>query len=367
MRHATILALLVLLAPAAAAETTGELLERLATPNPAVRVRALDELGTRREPRVLVRLLLTLRDRDPDVRAHAAEALRTFGDRRAVPFLFRLLDDADSTVRCRAVLSLGELGDRYLVPSLTRLLSDPAVVVRAAAIRALGEIGDPLSLRQVLAALAREKEDTGGSVTAAALIACARLAGPGGLDRAMAIVGDRIPPRWFLRAVHARAIGVAKDGRHVDDLVAYLFRDEDPRVAQTAAASLGLLGRIGPLEEATKNEDGFRRRAAVAALASMAAKEADAILVRMVNDPDPAVVLEAADGLAGRGNADAIPVLIRLLDVSDPPAWMGALASLQRRTGQDIDRNPPRWREWYEDEKDDLVFDRSAGAFRAGP
>lgn len=351
-------------APALAGETD-RLLAELDGVNPSVRVKALGGLAVRREPRVLVALLLALRDEDPDVRAHSAESLRVFGDRRAVPFLHRALTDVDPTVRCRVILSLGELGDRYLVPSLTRSLADRSVVVRAAAVRALGEIGDPLSLREVLAALKREENDVNGSVTAAALIASARLDGARGLDRAMAIAGDRVPGLWFLRAVHARALGVARDERHVDVLVRYLTMDADPRVTQAAAGSLGAFGRIEPLEEATKSEEAFRRKAAVAALATIPSADVDPILVRMVNDAEPTVVLEAADGLAGRGNVGSIPILIRLLSV-DHPAWMGALASLQRRTGQTIDRNPPRWQGWYDEVRKDLVFDREAREFRVG-
>ncbi|MEN8151980.1 MAG: HEAT repeat domain-containing protein, partial [Planctomycetota bacterium] len=319
MRAAVVISAILLTAVPAAAGDTGRLLETLSSANPVIRVQAVEELATHREPRVFVALLLALRDRDADVRAHAAEALRVRGDRRAVPFLHRTLTDVDATVRCRVILSLGELGDRYLVPSLTRALADPVVIVRAAAIRALGEIGDPLSLRDVLHALRDEEQDTHGSVSGAGLIACARLAGARGLDRALGIVGDRVAGRWFLRAVYARAVGVAGADRRVSDLVAFLARDPDRRVVQAAAASLGLLGRVEPLEEATVSEDGFRRRAAVAALATMESEEVGPILVRMVGDGDPAVVLEAADGLTGRGNAAAIPVLIRLLDVSDPP------------------------------------------------
>jgi len=360
---AALLALLLLAGTAVGKESRGALIGRLDSENPVVRVEAVDALTRHRGPKVLVALLLALRDDAPEVRAHAAEALRVVGDPRAVPFLSRALTDAEPTVRCRVVLTLGALADRYIVPSLTRSLSDGAVIVRAAAIRALGEIGDPLSLRPILSALRREESDLNGSVTAAALISAAKLDPAKGIARVAAISGERIEKLWFLRAALARAIGIALDRGRADRLVAMLDTDPDLRVVQAAASSLGLLGMVEPLATATESEETFRRWAAVGGLAQVPAAAALPILVRMVNDPEPSVVLQAADSLAARGRVDALPVLIRLLDV-DHPAWMGALASLRHRTGLDIDRNPPRWRDWYERNRERLVFREESGTFR---
>jgi len=366
LRAATFLILAFFAGSVLAAEGQGELLRRLDSANPAVRVDAVDALAEYREPKVLIALLLALRDRESEVRAHAAEALRVMGDRRAIPFLHRALSDADPTVRCRAILALGEMADRYIVPSITRMLRDRAVIVRAAAIRALGELGDPLSLREILSALDREEEDRNGAVSGSGLVSAAKLAGSKGIDRVLAIVGDRVGDQWFLRATLARAIGLALDRGRADHLVALLENDLDPRVAQSAASSLGILGMTEPLAKATKSLQAFRRKAAVAGLAQISSPSVDPILVRMVNDGEPSVVLEAADSLAGRGNVEALGVLIGLLDV-DHPAWMGALASLRHRTGVDLDRNPPRWRAWFEKYRDRLGFDREAGTFRVEP
>ena len=77
MRAAAFLILAFLAGSVLAAEGQSELLGRLDSPNPAVRVDAVDALAVYREPQVLIALLLALRDHESEVRAHAAEALRS--------------------------------------------------------------------------------------------------------------------------------------------------------------------------------------------------------------------------------------------------------------------------------------------------
>jgi HEAT repeat protein len=135
-------------------------------------------------------------------------------------------------------------------------------------------------------------------------------------------------------------------------------------MVEAAAAALGALKAKKELIKAYDETEGLRRRAVVIGMAKLPGKDVRSVLIRAANDEDPAVVMEAADALAARGVVDALPVLIRLLEV-DSAIWLGAHASLKRRTGVDFGRNPPRWWEWYERNKNRLDFDRAAGAFRA--
>lgn len=370
MRAGALVPLLLLLGSAAPGgdsvrdRDAKELIEALGHENPAVRLAAEEELGRRREPAALVPILGRLvTDPEPAVRAHAAEALRRLGDERAVPWLSRALADPDATTRCRAVLALGDLGGKYVLPSVRRMLLDPALVVRAAAVRALGELGDPLSLEAVLEAERSEKEDTDDAVAAAAIVAAAKLGGPAGLARALRIAGDRPEENWFLRAVVAHAIGVAKDSGRVPWLVERLREDVDPRVSEAAAGALAALGEIGPLREAMALAEPVRRRAAVAGIAEAAelpgVREA---LVAATGDEDPDVVLRAASALVGRGEVEAFPLLFALLE-EEAPVWLGALATLESRTGLEFGRNPPRWREWYRARKGKLVFRPETGRY----
>jgi len=367
IRRAT-LAMLLLLGAAVAQTPFSErsvedLVKACEHDNPAVRVQAVTELGRRRDERALVPLIRRLKDDEPAVRARAAEALRVHGDERAVPHLARALEDPDSTVRCRSVLALGDLGGRYLVQSLIRQVGDEACIVRAATVRALGEIGDRLSLDVVIEAQRKEKEDVDYSVTSAALIAAAKLGGPAGFASSFAIAEPKFEKSWLVRASAAHAAGLAMDRSRVALLVKLLGADPDPRVCQAAARSLAVLGATKKLVGALAHEDAFRRRAAVAGLAESEGDEVDAVLVGATKDRDPGVVLEAAAALVARGRVEAVPVLIALLDRAEPSVWLGALEVLERRTGLDFGRNPPRWRRWFEAARKKLVFRPDRGVF----
>ncbi|MHC4862095.1 MAG: HEAT repeat domain-containing protein, partial [Planctomycetota bacterium] len=339
MRRAGWLLALVLLAPSAKAQspyserTIEELVKASGHANPAVRIQAVDELALRRGPEALVALLKRLKDEEAAVRARAADALRVHGDERAVPHLAQALEDPDAAVRRRCVLSLGTLGGRYLVPTLVRRIQDRACIVRAAAVSALGEIGDPLSLDAVLGAQRSEKEDLAFSVTAAALIAAAKIGGRAGFGASLEIAEPKLARSWLVRASAAHGAGIAGDESRLPLLKKLLSADADPRVCQAAARALAKLGAHGTLAAALGLEDAFRRRAAVTGLAEAAGKKVDAALIKASKDRDAGVVLEAGAALLGRGRAEAFPVLIALLDSAEPSVWLGALEVLDRRTG----------------------------------
>jgi HEAT repeat protein len=347
----------------AAEQPLAELIEALRNANPGLRAEAADELGRRRDPRALVPLILLLRDPDPTVRAHGAEALRALGDERAAPFLARALDDPDGTVRCRVVLALGDVGGKYVIPGLTRKLADRALVVRAAAVRALGEIGDPLSLAPILKACREEKRDEDDAVGSATLVAAAKIGGEEGLDQAFALAEKRLPASWFLRACAASACGIAGAKARIPLLTRYLRADDDPRVSQAAAIALAMLGAEDVLIEAAKHEEPFRRRAAISGLERIPGEKARAALMDATRDLVPGVVLEAAAALVSRGEAQALPLLIELLE-EETPLWLGALQVLELRTGVLLGRNPPAWREWYKGYKEHLTWDAEAGVYR---
>jgi hypothetical protein len=75
------------------------------------------------------------------------------------------------------------------------------------------------------------------------------------------------------------------------------------------------------------------------------------------------VVLEAAAALVKRGEVQALPLLIEMLEM-ETPLWMGALEVLELRTGMPIGRNPPAWREWFKAREKFLSFDEAEGVFR---
>ena len=127
-------------------------------------------------------MLALLHDADPDVRADACRCAGAW--RAAIPVLLDLIDDADGRVRIAALCALGRLGSREARPGLARLLRDApsleiidavagiadedCVIVLgriartrpalAAAARAALELIDHPRARQVVAALAAERD-----------------------------------------------------------------------------------------------------------------------------------------------------------------------------------------------------------------
>jgi len=348
--------------PPLAEQSLAELIEALDSVNPAIRVEAADEIGRRRDPRGLVPLIRLLKDSDIQARAHAAEALRAMGDERAVPFLSRALEDPVPVVRCRAVLALGDVGGKYVLPTLKLRLSDSALVVRAAVVRAMGEIGDPLSLDDVIAAYRREKGDVDDAMASAAVVSAAKIGGKAGLDMVLPLAAERLPESWFLRACAAHACGLAKDRTRIPLLLGYLRKDEDPRVSQASAIALAMLKAEDELLAAATLEEAPRRRAAIAGLEHLGGEKARVALIKATRDEDPGVVLEAAAALVARGEVQAIPLLIEMLE-QETLLWMGALQVLELRTGMPIGRNPPGWREWFKAREKYLTWNAEDGVY----
>jgi HEAT repeat protein len=200
-----------------------------------------------------------------------------------------------------------------------------------------------------------EAEDRDRAVTAAGLIAAARLGGGPGLARARALAEGLLRESWLLRATLARAAAVAGSRDLAPELVRWLRSDPDPRVAQAAASALAVLGETASLLEALEAEEPFRRRAAVAGLAEVRSGEVLEPLLRCAQDEDPGVRLEAGAALLDRGWSEAFPVLVSLLE-ADASVWLGALEVLELRSGMAFGRDPARWTAWFASVRDRLVF-----------
>jgi HEAT repeat protein len=93
------------------------------SPFRAVRLFALERLGSEGHPRLGELLLRLLQDPDLAVRLEAVRVAGVSGCRDALPVLLDLLNCADETVALQAAVSLGELGyygelgSQTLVPS----------------------------------------------------------------------------------------------------------------------------------------------------------------------------------------------------------------------------------------------------------
>lgn len=145
--------------------TEAEVLERLATGSPTVRVRTLRDVARLDPPpaAALGAVAPCLRDRDDHVRNEAARVLPTFGEaaRDSVPDLVRCLSSRSDSLRAdaaAALLRVGAPADQIVAP-LMGLLRDPSPIVVDAAVDALSRITPtPSGLLPALIEMIRDRE-----------------------------------------------------------------------------------------------------------------------------------------------------------------------------------------------------------------
>jgi HEAT repeat protein len=122
-----------------------------------------------------------LRDPSADVRARAARALAAF-DRHAVPALVGALGDGEYTVRTSAAEALVKIGPGAVVPGVIEALGHTESRVRANAAVVLGSFG-PAAMPAV-PALTRALKDTNPRVRELASEALHRIASAGSTPNA---------------------------------------------------------------------------------------------------------------------------------------------------------------------------------------
>ncbi|MGE4112258.1 MAG: HEAT repeat domain-containing protein, partial [Burkholderiales bacterium] len=137
----------------AAEPMPGDLVTRLADPDPEVRRIAVMELPYCDEDDILPLLLGALADADPQVRAEAAKAVEGFEEPAAVTALLGLLRDPAEETRRAAADTLSELKNNSNGELLLRAVDDSDPLVQAAVFRALRPLRVAGSLAPALAGL----------------------------------------------------------------------------------------------------------------------------------------------------------------------------------------------------------------------
>jgi len=108
-----------------------------------VRAEAARTLGSIRDRRAELPLVVALRDHDWHVRMAAAEALGQIGDAEAEEPLLAEFEDTNAQVRAAVAEALGKIGDMRAEDPLVAELADGDRLVRAKAAEALGQLGKP--------------------------------------------------------------------------------------------------------------------------------------------------------------------------------------------------------------------------------
>jgi HEAT repeat protein len=212
--------------------------------------------------------------------------------------LLEVLHDTDRNLRRAAAEALGEIGDPQAVAALLVALEDEHWSVRCAAAAALGHLRSPKTVPALLAHL----DDADATVCRSAIAALGEIADARATARLLDAVGD---PALQATAVEAlRSLGTAA-------------LPEMERAFGSWGAEPDLRRLLVDL--AGRFEGGAARRLLLAAL----------------DDPSPAVRVEAAHALGEGGVREALRRLLELKSSDSAPevrqAAAGALRKLQPR------------------------------------
>jgi HEAT repeat protein len=192
----------------------------------------------------------------------------------------------------------GDPGDT----SITDFLGDPDKDIRARAVQVLGLVADPKSpnLGRIIDALVSAAKDSDAGVRAAAVDALGATKDPRAFD---AIVGKLSDSDWNVRFEVVDALSRLRDERVIAPLLT-AAGDADAAVRDSAHENL---------ETIVSGDDTF-------------AKPDD--FAGRLEDPNPYVVMSAAECLGLLRDKRAVPVLMKLLSSNNPDARLDAVKAL---------------------------------------
>jgi putative membrane-bound dehydrogenase-like protein len=148
-------------------QASAQTLAALAVPSEPVplQVRALTALGVLKLPVGKAPCVAALKSTEPSVRATAATAVAQVAGADAVGLLTPLLDDKDAAVRIAAVQGLGSLKDKAAVPALLRAAGDETTQFDA--VSALAKTPDAAALLAYLTGLGSKNAELRAACKAA--------------------------------------------------------------------------------------------------------------------------------------------------------------------------------------------------------
>jgi len=292
------------------------LLSVLKDENAAVRLAAVQSLGSLEDPRAVDALVQALRtDTDARVREAAAEALGEIDSPRAVPGLIAALGSEKVTaVRARIAWALGEIDDARAVEALGAAVRDPEAEVRRQVVWALGELESAAAVPMLIPALKDADVETRKQAAQA-------LGEIGSKDAVEALAPVTKDADVEVRKEAVSALGNIEDKRALPALEAAV-RDANVEVRRQAIESIGQLDDLksapAALIAALKDEDHEVRKSAAEALGNIEDEAAVPALIPLTRDADVEVKRAAVEALSSIGGVRAIEVMAGLLKDDDP-------------------------------------------------
>ena len=240
-----------------------------------------------------------LAHKDPAVRVRAALAVGRLQDSTSAPALLPLLADPVPAVRREAAFALGQIGRREARVALTGALADRDSGVVDFALEALGKLGDRAATPAVLPFLGNALAHLRGD----AAVALWRLADTSATGALIAHLGDaNAGARWRMVYALEKLVVPAR----IVPAVLPLLLDRDSLVRAHAARTLG------------------RQKSVLATQG----------LVAALQDPDPAVIvnaIRALQSIADSTNAGQLPLLRQLAKHADPFVRITAVTAMAER------------------------------------
>jgi HEAT repeat protein len=287
----------------------GKLFGYLLSPNPLIRLRAVQVIGRIQDPQDVVHLLPLLNDGNEEVAREAIFALGQIGSPEATAALIARAKTASPEMVTMVAEALGKIGGTEAAGALEEMLRAFRSDVRAAAALALARAAEPSAAQAILVAV----HDGDPQVVWRAVYALEKLES----ERTAKVVIPLLKHEdAVVRAYAARTLGKRKAKDAVAPLVERLA-DTDIGVVINAADALGKILEdskdadvVAPLGELLRRHDNHLvRKAAASALGSNGHKNAKDYLVQSILDRSPGVRIESYKALAAVLGKDAAPFL----------------------------------------------------------
>jgi HEAT repeat protein len=258
-------------------------------------------------------LVELLKSPDPQQRLSAATSLGIRREVAAVSALLEVVERSDEleAVKVEAIEALGMLRDARVTPRLLdHLRREPAARVRRQMVDVLGELGGEQAgpaLRTLL------QTEPSPEVRGQAAIALARLRAPG----ARAVLEERLhdEPETPTRLALLQGLGLLGDPTALPTVLRLFTTATEPLLRQAAALTLGMLGDhqataplVAAVQESSTPPD--LRQAVAMALGQLRDASAIPALARLLDDPDPVMVILGIRGLGETGHSEAATPLL---------------------------------------------------------
>ena len=311
-------------------------------------------------PRVVPALVEATRAADVDVRKLVVDALAGIADERATGRLVEMLGDPDANVRAAAADALGGIDDLRIPSALlevcARVTEDQ--LVRFSALRALsrlehpvpgqdlaGVLDDPVLRPAAFAVLGHSDDEQAVEFLLKGLVGSSRGGREAAMEALLRVLArlDGVRAGWLIERVSDAARSseaLVEDGtgrlesadlstrlvliqflgllRSQEVVIPVLLAGRDEALSEVAIATLAAMG---PLTEPAL-EAGWQmlppesRELACQVLGRTRGESGEARLLVALDDPDARLRAASARGLGRRRCADALPALVRRLEVT---------------------------------------------------